>query len=152
MGKFLISLDEYSVANQIASMINNNNKLKIKLSAPSILSKDINYFVEMSGVNIQTKDRNKIVMGCIGVENIGHNTIVLKHLSVHSEFRRLGIASKLIKDALKVCKGKIVIMRIRTDNKPSLYLAEKLGFVYKSHDNLVDYSILTVERRVSNDI
>ena len=152
MSRFLISLNERSVASQVSDLVNSNNRLRRRLTIPSITQGRTNYFVEMSGMNIQTASKDKVVMGCIGMETIDQDTVMLKHLSIRNEFRRLGIASKLVHDALKSCKNKKTRMRIRADNKPSLYLAEKFGFKYIFHEDLGNYSVLTVERSVSNDI
>lgn len=150
MSTFLVSLNKNSVSKQISDLINTNNRLRKYHTFSSILHGRTCYLIETAGYNVNTQDSNRLIIGCIGLEAIGDNTILLKHLSVHTEFRSQGIANKLISDALRECRGKKTRMRIRADNKPSLYLAEKYDFLYIFHENLDGYSVLTVERGINN--
>ena len=150
MGSFCVSLDEASVANQVANLINKNNKLRRFQTVSSVFSGDTKYLIELGGYNVRNSNQERLIIGCIGIEKLQQDTTLLKHLSIHGKFRRLGVASSLLDSALRECTTNHVTMRIRTDNKPSLNLAEKFGFVYLFHENLGDYYIITVGRNLNN--
>jgi ribosomal protein S18 acetylase RimI-like enzyme len=152
MGTLCVSLDKASVANQLVNLINKNNQLKRIQTVSSILSGKTKYLVEFGGYNVRNSKQERLVVGCIGLELLQPDVLLLKHLSTHGKFRRLGIANSLLSSALKECTTNHVRMRIRTDNYPSLNLAEKFGFVYLFHENLGEYNIITVGRNINNGI
>lgn len=144
MSTFCVNLDHKSVANQVVNLINCNNKLKKYHTWSSISSNKTKYLIELAGYGIIIKGGSRAVIGCIGLVSIDQNTTLIKHLSIHKSFRKKGIATKLINEAIKDCKTSNIIARIRTDNNNSLRLCEKFGFVYSYHENLNGYSVLTV--------
>lgn len=140
MDKFVTLLDEYNIANQIAFLLNSYNKLSKIHTGYSILGSNITYFIEQGVLDGKT-----VVVGCVGVDIFGMNSMFLKHLSIHPTFRRLGIASKLLKKAQAYCFNMLnVYMNIRSDNFASLSLAEKEGFLVMQIKNQKDYNIVTV--------
>ena len=149
MSTFCINLDKNSIAKQLAHLININNKLTRIHTVSSIFSSNAKYLLEFGGYNIRNSNKEKVIVGCIGMELLQPNITMLKHLSVHNKFRNNGIASDLLNNALKECTTNDVRMRIRSDNYPSLKLAEKFGFVYLFNENLGDYYILTVGRNLT---
>ena len=106
----------------------------------SIITSNIKYFIEQRLLN-----KEITVVGCIGVDMLYMNSIFLRHLSIHPLFRKLGIASSLIKKAQKYYYNiSNIYMDIRSDNYASLSLAEKEGFLVVQIKNKTNYNIVTV--------
>lgn len=143
MEKFTVLLNEFLVAKQIAYLLNKYNKLNKQHSAKTILSSNTAYLIQQ-GI---TKNNSISVIGCIGKENI-HGTVYIKHICVHEHFRKKGIGYKLLSEIIKTIESPMVFMNIRTDNYPSLALAEKAGFLKVSCKSRYNYSLITVGRRV----
>lgn len=140
MEKFTALLDEYKVANQIATLLNSYNKLSKLHTGQSIITSNIKYFIEQRILNEEIA-----IVGCIGVDMLYMNSIFLRHLSIHPLFRKLGIASSLIKKAQKYYYNiSNIYMDIRSDNYASLSLAEKEGFLVVQIKNKTNYNIVTV--------
>lgn len=140
MEKFTALLDEHKVATQIATLLNSYNKLSKLHTDQSIITSNIKYFIEQRLLN-----KEITVVGCIGVDMLYMNSIFLRHLSIHPLFRKLGIASSLIKKAQKYYYNiSNIYMDIRSDNYASLSLAEKEGFLVVQIKSKTNYNIVTV--------
>ena len=140
MEKFTELLDEHKVANQIATLLNSYNKLSKLHTDQSIITSNIKYFIEQRLLN-----KEITVVGCIGVDMLYMNSIFLRHLSIHPLFRKLGIASSLIKKVQKYYYNiSNIYMDIRSDNYASLSLAEKEGFLVVQIKSKTNYNIVTV--------
>jgi len=140
MDKFITISDNFSVATQIASLLNKYNKLQVVHTGYSILSSCTKYIIEQKVYN-----NSIIVSGCLGINYVNNNSLFLKHLSVHEAFRGSGIGTSLINTALFLNANiPNIFMNIRNDNLPSLQLAEKLGFLVVDYKMLTHYNIITV--------
>lgn len=136
MANFYISLSNAEIATQIAGLLNQHNKLRKTHNTTTIMYSNANYLVEA--------DRNKIV-GCVAVEKKDNITLI-KHVSVHPNYRRMGISSKLINLAINSCNTVYIYMTIRDDNLVSLLMAVKLGFILLKSERAGDHNIITVGR------
>ena len=139
MAEFYISLAKSEIAEQIANMLNNFNKLTVLHDEYTINNSNTCYFIKTAISSVKAD----IVIGCVGLYQDSHNTSKIKHLCVIPQYRRFGIAKNLIKVAILNCKTDYVYMTIREDNIPSLMLAKSLGFVFVKKS----CNILTVARR-----
>ena len=138
MAEFYVSLTRSEMACQIATLINLHNQLYRRHTERSVLRNKTDYFVEIIG--------NKVI-GCAGLSRRDTNLCEVKHVCVHSEFRKKGIGSKLVKLAIANCTTDYVYMTIRDDNTPSLKMAQSLGFVPVRQHWSVDHYVITVGRR-----
>lgn len=137
---FYITLSEDSIAEQIALLLNQHNKLKKVHNVYSILNGTSDYFIETH------LDR---VIGCAALDDAlyaEHSRI--KHVCVAPEYRRMGIAKKVINTAINNCSTKYVYATIRQENLPSLNLWASLGFVYIKE--MCNGFIVTVGRKTRN--
>ena len=75
------------------------------------------------------------------------NLSKIKHVCVDPTYRRFGVAKRLIETALSNCPSEYVCMTIRDDNKGSLKMAERLGFVFVQKNWMKDHFVITVGRR-----
>ena len=116
---FYFALDHHKVAYQVTALINSHNRLSTKKSVANIQNGHTDYIVETHG---------QWVLGAVGLDRQGYTFTEIKHLVVHSEWRRKGIARHLLKRALRVVDTKMVYATIREDNKGSLKLFKSLGF------------------------
>lgn len=138
MARFYVSVSKEEMAMQIAALINSHNKLYRKHSTWSVLHDNANYFVEVI---------NSKVVGCAGTVKRYPTLSEVKHVCVAPEYRRKGIAKRLVELAIVNCETEYVYMTIRDDNIPSLKMAELLGFVpVRQHWN-VDHYVITVGRK-----
>jgi len=138
MAEFYVSVSRESMAQQIAALVNQHNKLYRRLSPYNLLRENAEYFVEVVG--------DKVV-GCVGLSARFHNASEIKHVCVDPAFRRKGIGRKLVKLAMANCKTENVYMTIRDDNLPSLMLAKSLGFMPIRQHWSVDHFVITVGRK-----
>lgn len=144
--KFTLLVNQELIAHQIASLLNMYNALTTIHTSSTILNSSINYIVEHSVV------RNKLeVVGCVGISPTGLDTTLIKHLCVKQETRNKGIAMKLVRTAINSITTNYVHMSIRSNNYPSLSLAEKLGFLVISQQAKQGYNIVNVGRAVNDD-
>ena len=94
----------------------------------------LSYFPHQGGYVVLAKDNDKIT-GAVVVTHTGMEGYIpanaLVYLAVHKDYRREGIATRLMKKAIRLAKGGISL-RVAPDN-PAFQLFEKLGF---SHDYL----------------
>jgi ribosomal protein S18 acetylase RimI-like enzyme len=147
MNKFIINTETYSVASQIAMLLNNYNNLETKHTPNTILGNGVSYIIEFGGVNEKHIDGNRKIVGMVGLQVISQQINLVKHLCVHKNYRHFGIATSLLKQAIILNNANILQMNVRSDNWPSLYLAEKLGFLYNNHISKNGYFILKLRRQ-----
>ena len=144
MDKFKFLVDEQRVAAQVATLLNNYNRLNIVHTKETILSSDITYLIKQLCV-----DGEQTVIGCIGLQKVDNLTTTLRHLSVAENKRREGIGAELVTDAMQKARTRFVQMHIRHDNMASLSLATQLGFLAVSYDEKDNYYLITVKKEVN---
>lgn len=151
MSKFNICIEEFNVATQIAELLNRHNMLKTHYNPQKILNNNVKYIIEYGGYNERTRDGHRKVIGCVGLTTLLPEVTLIKHLCVDTFYRRKGVAKHLLISALRIVQSRYVQMNVRSDNLPSLYLAEKLGFIYISHTLNKDYGVLTLMLDLEGD-
>jgi ribosomal protein S18 acetylase RimI-like enzyme len=127
-------LGSCTIANQIAQLLNQNNKLNIIHSDRSIISNNVKYFVEFNG---------KQIIGCVGLIDF-HTIDKIVHLSVDSKFRNMGIGNELLKTAVNKSDKLELFMQIRSDNQSSMKLSIKNGFMPIAYIPKKFYNIITL--------
>ncbi len=96
--------------------------------------------------------QDNIIVGYIGMWFV-MDECHITNIAVHSDFRRQGIASKLIKQMIKLCKEheiSYILLEVRKNNISAQKLYEKFGFksdgirkdYYKNPDNTREDAIL----------
>lgn len=138
MSEFYVSISRKGMAQQIAALINQHNKLYKNHTSYSVMNNNVDYFVEIV---------HNVVVGCANLSKKFHNSSEIKHICVEPKFRRNGIAKKLVLLAIANCSTEYVYMRIRDDNLPSLMLAKTLGFVPVGQYWSADHFVITVGRK-----
>ena len=118
VSKFNLSLSPVTIGQQIADLLNQNNRLANLHTANSILQNNIQYFIEL---------HCNVVIGCIGLKR-QQNMDKIVHLSVHQNYRNYGIGRRLLRTAVTNSLKDTIYMQIRNDNVASLRLAESEGF------------------------
>lgn len=92
----------------------------------------LSYFPHQGGYVVLAKDQGEIT-GAVVVTQTGMEGYIpanaLVYLAVHKDHRQQGIATKLMKKAIRLAKGGISL-RVAPDN-PAFELFEKLGFKHK---------------------
>lgn len=134
MTKFKSILSDFEIANQIAALLNENNKLTKIHSAKTILEESALYFVDFFGSN---------VVGCIGLLKTAPMDKII-HLSVHNNYRHQGIAKKLMQIALTNSNHDTLYMSIREDNIACLNLAKYYGFNPIAYIPKLTYNVLSL--------
>lgn len=117
---FLSSLPPYEIGRQIAGLLNDFNHLGAKRTAGDVCQSRTDYIVETSG---------QYVVGAIGVDRQSYTFTELKHLVIHPQYRKRGIAKYLIRQAINTVDTKMSFVTVREDNHLSLNLFTSLGFV-----------------------
>lgn len=148
MNNIMFNISRNSVAAQIAILLNRNNNLRVDYTPSSILSSGTVYIIELGGFDMRHSDGERKIIGCVGMIIESKDVTLLKHLCVHDSYRRRGIAKSLIERALELCNTTYAHMNVRTDNVPSLHLAEDMNFLYHAHSPQNGYSVLILRRRV----
>ena len=143
MSEFYIPISNEEMAEQIAKLLNSYNHLYKTHDKHTILNSDVKYFVEL----VSSPAIDKRVVGCVGLRQDYPTLTNIKHVCVDPTYRRFGVARKLIETAIANSPTDQVYMTIREDNKPSLYLAKSLGFVYVTKEFKNDHFVITVARR-----
>jgi ribosomal protein S18 acetylase RimI-like enzyme len=144
MSDFYISLSDSEIAKQIAMLLNANNNLYVKHDAFSIKSGKTNYFVE---VDLVAKGKSQVV-ACVGLLKEFEHLSKIYHVCTHPNYRRLGLAKKLVNLAVQNCETSHVYMTIREDNVPSINMALSLNFNILDKKWSKDHMILIAGRRV----
>lgn len=146
MSKFRLIINESDLSSQIADLLNAHNNLSVTHTGPSISISSINYIVEQGIV-----DNKLVVVGCVGLLSTAQDTTLIKHLCVEQNKRGVGMATKLLSTALNSITTNFAHMDIRSDNYPSLSLAEKLGFLIITQRQKVGYNVVTVGKGVNDN-
>lgn len=146
MGSFLVNVTSESVAAQIAMLLNKNNQLKSAYTATKVLKSPTTYVIELGGYDMRHLDGERKVVGCVGYEKISEDVTLFKHLCVHENYRRRGLATSLVKKAMTLATTPFMQMKVRSDNLPSLKMAEGLGFLYAYHETFKNYHVLVLGR------
>lgn len=71
------------------------------------------------------------IIGMIGVQHTSENTAEIRRLRVHDDFRRQGVGTRLMEQALMFCQDKgylKVVLDVRIERGPAIALFEKFGF------------------------
>lgn len=72
------------------------------------------------------------VIGMIGVQKLSDDQAEVRRLRVHEVYRRRGIGTRLMKQAITFCRDRgflKVTLDVRIDREPAISMFEKLGFV-----------------------
>jgi len=139
MAAFYTTVEEQSIAAQIADLLNASNKLRMKHSESSIMGSYADYFIELEG------DR---VVGCVAIQQINDYYSLLKHSSVAKSHRRRGIGKKLLIAAIQNCETPYVYARIREDNIASLKMSFSVGLKVIGKTRFHNYNLITVGKAV----
>lgn len=131
MSKFYVSLNKESVAMQIAELLNANNRLKKKHTPFTILNNNIEYLIEVGGINERHIDGHRKIIAVVGIQPFAiavgiTDAILVKHLVVHEKYRKMGLASNLLTKILNM--GKPTYLYVRSDNHACLNMVKRLGF------------------------
>ncbi len=73
------------------------------------------------------------VLGMIGVQKTGENAAEIRRLRVHEDYRRRGIGTRLIEQAVTFCQHQgylKVVLDVRIEREPAIKLFEKFGFIH----------------------
>jgi len=132
--KFNLMLSDWCIADQVATLLNRNNKLTKIHTSYSIMADTCQYFIEVNG---------QTVIGCIGLLNEPTMDKIV-HLSVSLQARNIGVGFKLIATAINASNKNVLYMTIREDNHSSLRLASKLGFKVVAYKPKYNYNVLTL--------
>lgn len=138
MARFISILSEASIASQIAVLLNKHNRLTRQHNMHTIMASNIDYYVELSGL---------AVVGCVGLVRQGPKLNLIKHLTVDTEYRRRGIAERLLRAATDNCKTEYSYMTVREDNIPCLTLASKFMFVAVTKYWAKDHYVIVLGRK-----
>lgn len=71
------------------------------------------------------------ILGMVGVQQGGENVAEVRRLRVHPDYRRRGIGTRLMEQAITFCREKAylkVILDTRIEREPAIRLFEKFGF------------------------
>lgn len=102
----------------------------------------------MSGFWVAEYDAS--VIGMVGVQRGAENVAEIRRLRVHPNYRRMGVGTKLMEQAISFCREKAylkVILDTRIEREPAIRLFEKFGFALsrtreihgrKLHDFYID--------------
>ena len=98
--------------------------------SPSNAAYDVYLYLKY-GSAIFVAELNKKVVGYITLMELEGENAKVMSIAVKKEFRRMGIGSKLLDEAIKWCriKGKKkLLLEVRTSNLPAQNLYKKKGF------------------------
>jgi len=139
MAEFYITLPTQDIAEQIAILLNLQNKLYKVHNVLTIMNSKSTYFVEVEG--------DKIV-GCSALVKEHPTLSKSYHTSVLPGYQRKGLASKLLKTAMDNCETRYIYGTIRQDNKASISLVKKLGWQQIREDWNKDHWVVTMAKKV----
>jgi GNAT superfamily N-acetyltransferase len=139
MAEFYITLPTQNIAEQIAALLNLQNKLYKVHNILSIINSPATYFVEVEGEKI---------VGCSALIKEHPTLSKSYHTSVLPSHQKKGIASKLLKTAMDNCETRYIYGTIRQDNLPSLGLVKKLGWQQIRRDWNKDHWVVTMAKKV----
>ncbi|MEM7228283.1 MAG: GNAT family N-acetyltransferase [Planctomycetota bacterium] len=91
------------------------------------------YFSDDGASSLWTARYDDEVIGMIGVQRAASNAAEVRRLRVDSRFRRKGVGTKLMAQALGFCQEKgylKVVLDVRIERAPAIALFEKFGFLH----------------------
>ena len=139
MANFYVTLNNHEIAEQIAALLNLQNKLYKRHTARTIMINTTDYFVELHG---------NVVIGCTGLVREFPTISKSYHTSVHPDHQKKGLGTKLIKTAMANCSTPFIYGTIREDNPASLRMVQKLGWKYIRRDWSRDHFIITMATKM----
>lgn len=89
------------------------------------------YFDDEGQSGFWIADFERVIIGMIGVQKIRENTAEMRRLRVRGTFRRKGIGSLLMHQAMAFCQKQgylKVILDVRVERGPAIAMFEKFGF------------------------
>lgn len=137
MVEFYMSLPAEDIAQQVANLLNDHNKLYKNHTVHSIIRDPGKYFLEIVG--------NRVI-GCSAILQEEPKLTRQYHLCVHPDFRRQGIAKRLKQTSLNNVRTPYVYVTIREDNIPSLKLNYSFGFIFVKKEWSKDHNVITLGR------
>ena len=137
MATFYTSLSKEEMAIQIATLLNQANRLLKVHSKATILNSHSIYFVEICEKN---------VVGCVALTKVSATYSMVHHASVRPEYRKKGVGKKLLSLAVNQCETPMVYGRIRDDNVPSLKMSFSVGFKFIQKEPKQNYNLILVGR------
>lgn len=90
------------------------------------------YFSDEGASGFWVADREDQVVGMIGVQRTRKDTAEVRRLRVHPDFRRCGIGSMLLEEAMSFCRAHgylKVALDVRIERGPAIALFKSYGFV-----------------------
>lgn len=145
MAEFYVSLNKDEIAEQIALLLNKQNRLTKIHTKHTIMNSAIKYFVHL--LAIDSAIHKPIVVGCAGLLQENPYLSTIKHISVLPKYKNHGIAKRIVQLAINNCATDTIRMTIREDNYPSLMLAKSLRFDYVTKNFHKDHYVVIVGRR-----
>jgi len=91
------------------------------------------YFADDGASGFWVAEHEGTVIGMIGVRNLHDDVAEMRRLRVAPAYRRQGIGSRLMEQAVRFCKDQgylKVRLDVRSERTPAIALFEKLGFVH----------------------
>lgn len=140
MAEFYTAISAEEIARQIADMLNAHNKLTLIHTMPGLIQAHGKYFIEI--------DKKKVI-ACQALQKESDNLTKLYHSCVLPEYRRQGIAKRLLQIAIQNSPTPYVYATIRGDNEASLNMVKALGFVVAKTEWNKDHQVITVGRRTT---
>jgi len=132
--KFSVALSNFEISQQVAQLLNTNNRLIVEHDINSIITSSVQYFIELYGPT---------VAGCVGLLREEKMDKIV-HLSTSPLFRRKGIGKKLLLTAIDNSKKDVIYMHVREDNIGSLQLVTNVGFKIIAYIPKHDYNLFTL--------
>ena len=89
------------------------------------------YFSDEGQSNFWVAKHSDVVIGMIGVQKTSEGTAEVRRLRVRTGYRRHGVGTKLVEQALTFCRHHSylkVILDVRIERGPAIALFEKFGF------------------------
>lgn len=138
MSKFLLTINGYNLAGQIASLINKGGQLKHVLTTYSILNNPIQYIMELDG---------ETVTGVVGLEVRNARVTEIKHLCVHPDYRNKGLGKKLLERSVALAGTEFVYGIVRSDNAVNIRNNLRIGMRPIGKKPCYGYSLIIFARR-----
>ena len=139
MAEFYITLPKQDIAEQIAKLLNMQNKLYKLHNIITIMNSPATYFVEV--------ESDKVV-GCSALIKEHPTLSKSYHTSVLPNYKKKGVATKLLMTAMDNCETRYIYGTIRQDNEPSLRLVRKLGWQEIRKDWNKDHWVITMAKKL----
>ena len=127
------------VANQIATLLNQNNDLLLTHSINTICNSKCLYLVYI---------QNQTVVGCTGLIREETELTRNMHTSVAYNLRKKGLGKYLVGQAMYHCVTKYMFATIRDNNYSSLKLYYSLGFNFVEKQIKNNHKLLILGRKI----